>query len=213
MKPYPWRGSGQRGFRALSCGAQLLDRLPHARPTRRPPEEHAWQRAAKAPGARPGRAAARPRVDQLAWSVALEALAEVNGELAFLESLQRLRKDRRGAAAARRQELLRLREALFTVIRLRPGTRAGRQWRDVRMDALVRAETDRTHSGPVFRYAGPAYCRYSGLAVSGEATSSAPRPFPDQYLSQRPVPGRLAPAGLASGSARQSACYGCRSQP
>ncbi|GAB3656431.1 hypothetical protein [Ramlibacter alkalitolerans] len=45
------------------------------------------------------------------------SLAEVNGELAFLDSLQRLRKDRQAAAAVRREELLRLREALCTVIR------------------------------------------------------------------------------------------------
>lgn len=54
---------------------------------------------------------------QTALNKLASSLAEVNGELAFLEGLQPRRKDRRAAAAARREELLSLREALCTVIR------------------------------------------------------------------------------------------------
>lgn len=54
---------------------------------------------------------------QTALNKLANSLAEVNGELAFLANLQRLRKDRQAAAEARREELLRLREALCTVIR------------------------------------------------------------------------------------------------
>jgi hypothetical protein len=54
---------------------------------------------------------------QTALNKLATSLAEVNGELAFLESLQGLRVDQEDAAAARRMELLRLREALFIVIR------------------------------------------------------------------------------------------------
>lgn len=51
-------------------------------------------------------------LNKLAYS-----LAEVNGELAFLQGLKPHRKDRRAAVVARTGELLRLREALCTVIR------------------------------------------------------------------------------------------------
>ncbi|MDP1591847.1 MAG: hypothetical protein Q8M07_29075 [Prosthecobacter sp.] len=44
-------------------------------------------------------------------------LAEVNGELQFLSNLGTLQEDHQALAAARRDELLRLREALFVVIK------------------------------------------------------------------------------------------------
>lgn len=44
-------------------------------------------------------------------------LAEVNGELQFLDGLGRLRKDRQALADARRTELLHVRDAFFVVIK------------------------------------------------------------------------------------------------
>jgi hypothetical protein len=54
---------------------------------------------------------------QTALNELASRLAEVNGELEFLAGLGALPEDRQALAAARREELMRLRDALFIVIK------------------------------------------------------------------------------------------------
>lgn len=54
---------------------------------------------------------------QTALNELAKRLAEVNGELQFLDNLTTLPGDQQAIAAARRDELLRLKEALFIVIK------------------------------------------------------------------------------------------------
>lgn len=58
----------------------------------------------------------RTRTQEALNKLAL-CLAEVNGELEFLDCLGRLRKDRQALADARRAELQRVRDAFFVVIK------------------------------------------------------------------------------------------------